>query len=178
MSPHGLTSAPVPNKPKPVPGLLELHWRRAINADIPAVRALVFGVLTEYGLKPDPTGTDADLADIETAYATGCFIVLETGTLEIIGSIAWLPAGDVTMEIRKLYLARAWRGRGLGNFLLRHALAEARVQNVRQVVLETATVLREAHQLYLRHGFLPYSPTHAAPRSDLAMKLDLQPPTN
>jgi len=42
--------------------------RRANGEDADAVRALVFGVLQCYGLRPDPETTDKDLDDLEGHY--------------------------------------------------------------------------------------------------------------
>ncbi|MSR42632.1 MAG: hypothetical protein EXS29_01975 [Pedosphaera sp.] len=46
---------------------LPLGWnaRPASNGDADAIRAVVFDALREYGLAPNPAGTDADLDDIE-----------------------------------------------------------------------------------------------------------------
>ena len=53
-------------------------FRPATNGDSGAIRILVFGVLAEYGLCPDPAGTDADLEDINGSYhyAGGAFDLL------------------------------------------------------------------------------------------------------
>ena len=42
--------------------------RLANNTDREDVNRLVIDVLKEYGLKPDPASTDADLQDIESSY--------------------------------------------------------------------------------------------------------------
>ncbi|MBC8217462.1 MAG: hypothetical protein H8E73_03265, partial [Planctomycetes bacterium] len=42
--------------------------RRANNADCPKITDLVFNVLQEYNLKPDPESIDADIRDIERSY--------------------------------------------------------------------------------------------------------------
>lgn len=42
--------------------------RSARNTDTDAIKQLVFSVLDEYGLKPDPASTDQDLDDIEEQY--------------------------------------------------------------------------------------------------------------
>ena len=55
-----------------------LSLRAATPDDREAVEALVFGVLAEYGLRGDPTGTDRDLADLAGNYqrSGGAFEVL------------------------------------------------------------------------------------------------------
>ena len=57
----------------------QLKFRSATNDDRERVEELVFGVLAEFDLKPDPEATDADLADIEANYMNrgGLFDVIE-----------------------------------------------------------------------------------------------------
>lgn len=150
--------------------------RPATNADRVAVELVVFGVLAEYGLAPDPGGTDADLRDLEASYheAGGCFDVLIDGAGEVIGSVGLARVSETTCELRKMYLARAARGQGWGRRLLDHALGRAVALGFTRVVLETASVLREAVALYERSGFRPYVPEHLAARCDTAYCLDLE----
>jgi len=146
--------------------------RPATNADGDTVRALVFEVLREYGLPPDPEGTDADLSEIEQHYRNGWFSVLEVDG-QIIGSVGLLPQGETVMELCKMYLHRDWRGRGLGRLLMEQALDEARKRGTRRVVLGTARVLGEAVALYEQSGFQPSQEKHTAPRVDQTWELDL-----
>ena len=146
--------------------------RPATNADGDAVRTLVFEVLREYGLSPDPESTDADLSEIEQHYHNGWFSVLEVNG-QIIGSVGLLPQEETVMELRKMYLYRDWHGHGLGRLLLEQALNEARQRGARRVVLGTAKVLGEAVALYEQSGFRPSQEKHPASRVDQAWKLDL-----
>ncbi len=146
--------------------------RPATNADGDAVRTLVFEVLREYGLSPDSEGTDADLFKIEQHYRNGWFSVLEVDG-QIIGSVGLSPQEKTVMELRKMYLHRDWRGRGLGRLLLNQALDEARKRGTRRVVLGTARVLSEAVALYEQSGFRPSQERHPASRVDQAWELDL-----
>ena len=149
--------------------------RPAVTADSPAVQELVFRVLGEYGLRPSPVDTDADLADVERAYASqgGWFVVVETEEGVIAGCAGLLPRAAGEVELRKMYLDRRFRGRGLGRALLRAALAEARRRGFAKVSLETATVLKEAVRLYESAGFRRQEGSLHACRCDLAMALDL-----
>jgi putative acetyltransferase len=153
---------------------LQPRIRAATNADGPAVRALVFIVLAEYGLFPDPAATDADLDDLEACYwaSGGSFSVLVSAD-QVVGCVGIVPVEAGVCELRKMYLSRCHRGRGLGRALLDHALAEARRRGFARVRLETASVLQEAIALYVRNGFRPFSPGHLAARCDQAFILDL-----
>ena len=150
-----------------------VRLRPATNADAAAVRDVIFAVLREYELTPDPAGTDADLGDIEASYGGGIFDVLEDEDGTIVGTVGLHRIDDATCELRKMYLAREARGRGLGKRLLDHALARARALGFRRVVLETATVLREAIAMYRRRGFTRYVPATMSKRCNEAYALDL-----
>jgi len=151
--------------------------RRATNQDREKISALVFEVLREYGLSPDPCRTDADLADIERHYHSrgGIFDVLETTDGAVVGSVGLYPIDRSTCELRKMYLHSSLRGNGLGRGLLEHALKRAKELGFSRVTLETASVLKEAIALYQSYGFRPFAPDHLAGRCDQALYLDLVP---
>ncbi len=150
--------------------------RRATNADAEQIRALVYTVLGEYGLEPDPGGTDADLDDIEQSYFApgGTFRALEDPDGAVIGAYGLYRTGTDTCELRKMYLSRNQRGKGYGRRLLDDALARAKRLGFTRVTLETASVLREAIALYERYGFVPYQPDHLSARCDQAYILALK----
>lgn len=155
----------------------EYELRSATNHDSDSIKKLVFAVLREYRLQPDPDGTDADLNDIESVYlrSGGCFDVLVDANGEIIGSVGLYPIDSVTCELRKMYLSQEIRGQGQGKRLLEHALARAKESGFQRVVLDTASVLKEAIALYSRYGFRPYQAPHLSQRCDGAYVLDLSP---
>ena len=153
---------------------MELKIRQATNADAEAVRALVYGVLAEYCLSPDPQATDQDLEDIEGNYINnrGDFIVVEeNGVLNACMGVFRIDPH--TCELRKMYAIPAARGRGLGKTLMDYALQRARDLGYSRMVLETASPLKEAISLYIKYGFTPYHPDHLSCRCDQAFALDL-----
>jgi GNAT superfamily N-acetyltransferase len=149
--------------------------RAATNADSNAIKDLVFEVLREYRLQPDPDGTDADLKDIERSYlrSGGWFDVMVDAAGNIVGSVGLYRIDSATCELRKMYLLRHVRGQGLGRRLLEHALSRAKEIGFRRVVLETASVLKEAIALYQRYGFRTYQAPHLSNRCDAAYFLEL-----
>lgn len=154
-----------------------LHLRPATTMDGRAVRELVFGVLREYGLAPDPDATDADLADIDGFYHArgGRFDVLVDASGAVLGSVGLYPVDASTVELRKMYLHRSVRGQGQGQRLLNHALGEARRLGFSRMTLETASVLKQAIALYQRYGFRPCQACHRSARCDQTYFLDLTP---
>jgi putative acetyltransferase len=152
--------------------------RPATNTDGTQVVELVYTVLGEYGLQPDPQCTDADLKDIEQSYLQrgGVFYVLEEKDGAIIGSYGLYPIQAGVCELRKMYLHRDYRGQGHGRRMLEDALAKARQLGFGKITLETASVLKEAIRLYESYGFTPYRPEHLSCRCDQAYVLDLTRP--
>lgn len=146
--------------------------RLATNNDCVAVRELVFDVLREHGLDPDGRTTDADLYDLEASYQDGWFVVVAGEDGAIIGSTGIYRLNEQTCELRKMYLAPAARGCGLGKHLLELSLQMARELGFRRVTLETASALQDAIRLYTRYGFRPFTPEHLAARADCAYFLD------
>jgi putative acetyltransferase len=157
----------------------ENSWPRlrpANNKDRRKVTEMVFGVLKEYNLKPDPAATDADIKDIEQSYFErgGTFYVLEEKDGSIIGAYGLYPIDKATCELRKMYLHRSYRGRGLGKLLLEEALSKARQLGFERITLETASVLKEAISLYKSYGFIEYEPEHMSSRCDQAFLFELE----
>ena len=59
--------------------------------------------------------------------------------------------------------------------LAEKALAEARRLGFGRIILETASVLKEAIDLYKKYGFQPYHASHCAARCDQTYELSLAP---
>jgi len=150
-------------------------FRAARPGDEAAVQQVVFTVLREYGLVPEPDGVDVDLADLQGFYLRrgGAFLVVEDAAGAVAGCGGLLPVNDGDVELRKMYLAKALRGRGLGRALLEVLIDEARAMGCRRVVLDTASVLTEAIALYRARGFQPLERGPHVKRCDQAFFLDL-----
>lgn len=152
----------------------QISTRSATNADCEKVQNLVFGVLREYGLKPDLNGTDADIADIEAAYINrgGIFELLEDENGNLLGTVGLYPINAEKIELRKMYFAKDFRGKGYGRKTLQRMIETARKLGYKQIYLETAGVLKEAVALYKSSGFQPTCEKHT-PRCDQAYFLNL-----
>jgi putative acetyltransferase len=72
-----------------------------------------------------------------------------------------------------MYLHKVHRGKGLGKFLLEDALSKARQLGFEKMILETASVLKEAIALYKSYGFKEFMPDHLSSRCDQAYRLEL-----
>lgn len=151
-----------------------MNIRAANNADSKAIKFVVFSVLGEYGLSPDPAATDKDLEDIEQSYFSnnGYFGVVEKDKI-IIATVGLHRESATTCELRKMYCLASDRGNGLGKRLLEFSLAKAKELGFSRIVLETASPLKEAIGLYKKYGFIIYKPEHLSPRCDQAYELYL-----
>lgn len=151
------------------------HIRPAMNADRRAVQDIVFATLREYGMKPDPEHTDADLADLEAHYFArgGCFDVMVDSNGQVVGCVGLDRIDARTVELRKMYLHPDARGKGLGRRLLDHAVGQARHMGISRITLETASCLKTAIEMYRRHGFVESDEKIHTSRCDLAMYLDV-----
>ncbi len=128
-----------------------------MRADLPASRELIVGILAEFGIAEDPEGADRDLADPEIFFNGTAFAEVVEGTEGGILGFVGLTV-DQTMHqarLRKLYLAKALRGTGLGRRLLQRAECWAREQGCTTVILETSSRLDRALALYREAGYQP-----------------------
>lgn len=149
--------------------------RLATNDDGERIRALVFGVLDEFGLPSDPAGKDADLNDIEVNYLrSGTFEVIEDKAGALVGTYGLYPLDKETVELRKMYFVPQIRGLGLGRKILERAVAKARQLGFKSIVLETISVLETAIHLYTRFGFVPVPSKHVSARVDQTYLLRLE----
>lgn len=153
--------------------MAEPSFRRARKIDEEAIRQLIFSILDEYGLKAAHETTDADLFDIEAFYAGGVFELLVGEDGALMGTLGLRKLDEARCELRKMYLDRKYRGRGLGKRLLGRAILRARELGFSRIELETATVLKEAIGLYRSAGFTPIALSGCASRCDKAYALDL-----
>lgn len=148
-----------------------LQRRPATVTDGQTVAELVFRVLGAYGLAPERDGIDRDLEDLEGFYEGGFFDLLIDESGRLCGTVAVRRLAPERGELRRMYLDPANKGNGLGRACLGHALSWSRAQGIRELELETASVLHEARALYRWAGFQPMSGPNEARRCDLRMVL-------
>ena len=72
-----------------------------------------------------------------------------------------------------MYLLPAFRGKGIGKFILEFALQKAKELGYKRITLETASALKGAIGLYKKYGFKSFNPDHLSARCDQAFELYL-----
>lgn len=122
-----------------------------------AMAAIVRAALEEHGLdKPGTAYFDTALDHLSAWYdrpGRAYYVLLDGET--VIGGVGvaefeGLPGG---CELQKLYLAPAFRDRGLGSQMIRLIEDRAREMDYRQIYLETHTALSAALCAYQRAGY-------------------------
>ena len=100
------------------------------------------------------------------------FVLDDTG---VQGTCAVLPHGPDTMELAKMAVSEAARGRGFGDMLMEAAIGFARDSGARKLMLVSNRVLTPAIRLYLKHGFVevPVEDREAYARADIQLELVL-----
>jgi putative acetyltransferase len=136
--------------------------RAARDDDSAGLIALIAGVYAEYpGCVLDVDGEEPELR-VPASHAVaagGAWWVAARGEA-VIGSIALRQAG-ADAELKKLYVARAERGRGLGAALVATAEREAAARGATRMMLWTDTRFADAHRLYQRLGYARQPGTRA-----------------
>lgn len=79
------------------------------------------------------------------------------------GCIALAPFETAAMEIHKLYVDPAFRGRGIANVLMRRVFEEAKKSGRPTMLVNTAAYLKSALSLYEAFGFTHCPPFHSVP---------------
>ena len=137
------------------------------------IQNLIFSVLIEYGLKPG--AIDHCLEDIDLNYFQkgGFFGIVFNSIGQIIATGGLCRINDESAEIRKMYILKEHRGKGLGKFILTELIKIAKDFGFDRLELETAEVLTEAIGLYRKYGFQVFDSSHLAERCDKAFELKI-----
>lgn len=115
-----------------------------------AFASLVADTLREFGFE-----RDAEL-DIDLEDPAGTYVMLWIAAVgaELAGSVALRDLGGGDYELKRMYLRREHRGRGVGKRLLTTALDWARANDARLVRLDTTEQMAAARHLYEASGFV------------------------
>jgi N-acetylglutamate synthase-like GNAT family acetyltransferase len=139
-------------------------------------RALIDALNAELGgLYPEPGATHFRLDPSEVADGRGRFLVVHREGAPVgCGALRLLDAE--TAELKRMYVAPAVRGTGLGRRLVAALEAEARALGVRRLVLETGVRQAAALALYRATGFDPiplYGEYRHSPETSICLGKEL-----
>lgn len=135
----------------------------ADDAEVACVRALFRSYATEYAASAVETfclqDFEAEIAGLPGKYVPprGCLLVAAVGD-EPAGCVGLRDLGGGTCEMKRLYVAPAFRGLGLGRMLAEAVIRRAEELGHSLMVLDTLPEMPEAIALYQDLGFVPGEP--------------------
>ncbi len=110
---------------------------------------------------------------VEYAAPKGAFILVEDQG-QFVACIGVRQFADEVGEVKRLYVAPAARGRGLGRVLVELVITRARQLGYGSLLLDTLPFMKEAQALYLSLGFQPTTAYRFNPIEGSAfLRLDL-----
>jgi len=126
--------------------------RRSTLASADSAR-LIAALNLELGAAfPEPGANHFSLSGEQVEAGNGAFLVAYLDNVAVgCGAVRRLDA--VTAELKRMYVDRSVRGRGIGRALVEALEREARLLGVARVVLETGTRLDRAIKLYQSMGY-------------------------
>jgi predicted N-acetyltransferase YhbS len=138
---------------------MEITLREATVGDAAAMAALIREAFEEYRSRLDPPSG----AHRESATSMELLLGRETGLLafagdELVGCVLYVPRGDGGRDAEHVYLHRlavlpAWRGRGIGRWLMAEVESRARPLGFDRVRLGVRLGLPEIRAWYERLGY-------------------------
>lgn len=136
--------------------------------DIAAIRALFIEYQRFLDLELDFQNFGEELAALPGKYAKprGRLMLARIGS-EVAGCAAFYPMNDKTCEFKRLYVRRAFAGKGVGRALIETAIAEAKQAGYTHMRLDSLRRMAEAGKLYLQYGFYEIAPYNENPYKDV-----------
>ena len=130
--------------------------REYVDADEHAVCQFILTIQNSEFDVPITLAEQPDLQNVRAFYqhGSGGFWVATTAE-RIVGTIALVDLGNAKVALRKMFVAKDYRGAALATALklLDHALSYAAAQGARDVYLGTVDKFHAALRFYEKHGF-------------------------
>jgi GNAT superfamily N-acetyltransferase len=100
------------------------------------------------------------------------FVISEN---EILGTVALMPHKSGCLELTKMAVQPAARGKKIGQLLMQHCIDFAKDQGHTKLLLYSNTILENAIHIYRKFGFkeIPVEPDSPYDRSNIKMELTL-----
>ena len=137
-----------------------------LAADIAAVAQLFHDYAASLDVSLDYQGFGEEVAGLPGDYAPprGLLLLARCDDGVPLGCAACRPLGDAGVcEMKRLFVAPAGRGLGLGRLLVRRLFADASALGYTQMRLDTLATMQAAQALYRAEGFVEMPPYYDTP---------------
>ena len=128
----------------------------SLPTDLPAITQLFRAYAASLPIDLGYQGFDGELAALPGKYAppAGALLIARDASGAALGCVAMRPLEDGVCEMKRLYVAPAGRGQGLGKHLARAIIKAARAAGHHEMRLDTLASMHEAQALYRALGFV------------------------
>ena len=142
--------------------------RAESDADVAVVASLFRAYAASLDIDLAYQDFEAELAGLPGQYAAprGLLLVARDIDGTPLGCVACRPLDADICEMKRLFVAAAGRGRGLGRLLVRRLFVDARALGYREMWLDTLASMKAAQALYRAEGFEPMTPYYDTPVAD------------
>jgi GNAT superfamily N-acetyltransferase len=139
--------------------------RAESRQDIAAAVALFEAYARSIGIDLSYQGFEAEMAAMPGKYAppAGALLIARDARDDAVGCAALRPLERGICEMKRLYVAPAGRGLGLGKALAEAVIDEARRIGYREIRLDTLPTMNAAIGLYEALGFSRIAPYYETP---------------
>ncbi|MEZ5958037.1 MAG: GNAT family N-acetyltransferase [Hyphomonadaceae bacterium] len=137
--------------------------------DFPATTQLFRAYAASLPIDLGYQGFDDELASLPGKYAPphGALLIARDASTEALGCVAMRPLDEPGVcEMKRLYVAPAGRGQGLGKQLALAIIKAARAAGHREMRLDTLASMQEAQALYRSLGFAEIGAYYDTPVAD------------
>jgi len=137
----------------------EINYHRFSDEHLDSTMDLIREILEgefDFDFSAGYSGYDKDILDIETEYfSAGGGFWLATSENDVIGTIGLHKTCDERACIKRFYVKKEYRGKGIGGNLFKELLMHAKEGKIGEIYVSTLENMREAIEFYLRKGFQP-----------------------
>lgn len=150
-----------------------------LRADLPTIRDLFSAYAASLPIDLDYQGFDGELASLPGIYAppAGALLIARDANGAALGCVAMRPLeAPGVCEMKRLYVAPAGRGGGVGRALALSVIEAARAAGYREMRLDTLASMTGAQALYRSLGFAEIPAYYDTPvENTVFMSLALSP---